>query len=586
MSDQRNLFIAIGLSLVILLGFQYFYEAPRQQAQQAEIKAKNAASADGSTAPVPSAGSPATIPGSAPATQQPGVTRDAVVATSARIKVDAPRLRGSIALTGGRIDDLLLRDYKVSIEKGSPEVTLLSPPGAPSPYYANFGWSGVDGVAVPDAKTVWQASGDVLRPGQPVTLTWDNGQGLKFVRVVEIDENYLFTVTQRVENNSANPVTLYPYGLISRTGTPKTLGFYILHEGPLGVFDETLKEVDYDDLQEGPKQEVSSTGGWIGITDKYWLTALMPDQKTAITGAFRHVGDGPEERYQTDFIAKQPVTVAVGASTSVTSRLFAGAKEVNLLDRYEETLGIARFDLAVDFGWFYFLTKPLFYVLDYFFKMLGNFGLAILALTVLVKLLFFPLANKSYRAMSKMKALQPEMTRLREKYGSDRQKLNQSMMELYKKEKVNPAAGCLPIAVQIPVFFALYKVMFVTIEMRHQPFYGWIQDLSAPDPTTIFNLFGLLPWDLPQFLMIGVWPLLMGISMYLQQLLNPQPADPVQAKIFLFMPLFFTFLLATFPAGLVIYWTWNNVLSITQQWVIMKRMGVPIGRKANAKRAT
>jgi YidC/Oxa1 family membrane protein insertase len=357
------------------------------------------------------------------------------------------------------------------------------------------------------------------------------------------------------------------------------LGFYILHEGPLGVFNDTLTEVDYDDLQEVPKNQTDSTGGWIGITDKYWLAALIPDQKIGYKGTFQYTQPGQTDRYQADILSQQPLQIANGGTAQTVSRLFAGAKEVHLLDRYEKQFGIARFDLAVDFGWFYFLTKPLFFVLDYFFNRLGNFGLAILALTVCVKLVFFPLANKSYKAMSKMKGLQPEMTKLRERHGDDRQKLNQEMMALYKKEKVNPAAGCLPIMIQIPVFFALYKVMFVTIEMRHQPFYGWIHDLSAPDPMTIFNLFGAIPWDPPQFLMIGIWPVFMGASMYLQQLLNPQPADPVQAKVFLFMPLFFTFLLGSFPAGLVIYWTWNNVLSITQQWVIMKRMGVPIGNK-------
>ena len=434
-------------------------------------------------------------------------------------------------------------------------------------------------LKVPDSKTVWQADHPSVQPSRPLTLSWDNGQGVRFIQVIEIDDNFMMTVTQRVENSSTQAISTHPYGRIARTHTPDTLGFYILHEGPLAVFNDTLKEVDYDDLQEGPADATKSTGGWIGITDKYWLAALIPDQKEPYTGTFRYSQPNKQDTYQADFMTQAPQVIAPGATAQTVSHIFVGAKEVNLLDRYEVQLGIARFDLAVDFGWFYFLTKPLFFVLDYFFKMLGNFGLAILLLTVCVKAIFFPLANKSYKSMSKMKALQPEMTKLKERHGGDRTKMNQEMMALYKKEKVNPASGCLPIMLQIPVFFALYKVMFVTIEMRHQPFFGWIHDLSAPDPMYLVTLFGAIPWDPPQFLLIGIWPVFMGISMYAQQLLNPQPADPVQAKIFLFMPLFFTFLLGSFPAGLVIYWTWNNLLSVTQQYIIMKRMGVPIKPK-------
>jgi len=588
MTDQRSLFIAIALSLVILLGFQYFYEMPRQQAIQEQRAAEQAAAGVTSTTDPSGATTPAAPQGAAGQAQTPAIpgataaapgldpsaAREAAKRQSPRIALAADRLTGSISLQGGRIDDIVLSDYNVTIDDDSPPVTLLSPPGSANPYYANFGWTpDDDSIAVPTNATEWSTSAGTLTSGRPVTLTWDNGAGVRFERVIEIDDSFMFTITQRVYNDTAAPVTLFPYGLISRTNTPETLGFYILHEGPLGVFQETLTEVDYDDLVDDGNVEASSTGGWLGITDKYWLTALVPDQQIPFRATFRHDGSSGSPRYQTDFISQNAVVVASGGNAEVRSRLFAGAKEVQILDRYEEAFKIDRFDLAVDFGWFYFLTKPLFYVLDYFFRLLGNFGLAILALTVLIKLVFFPLANKSYRAMSKMKVLQPEMMKLRERHGNDRQKLNQAMMELYKKEKVNPAAGCLPILIQIPVFFALYKVMFVTIEMRHQPFYGWIQDLSAPDPTTIFNLFGLIPWDVPNFLMLGIWPILMGLSMYLQQKLNPQPADPIQAKIFLIMPIMFTFLLAQFPAGLVIYWTWNNVLSIAQQWVIMKRVG-------------
>lgn len=587
MSDQRNLFIAIALSLTILVGFQFFYEIPRQEKlHEQRSKALIEESNNSSEEMMPGRSIPNTdmsmIPGvpsigeDVGPIEKSGAAREEAINKSRRVKIDAPRLQGTISLTGGRIDDLILRDYKVSIEEGSSSVTLFSPTGSPNPYYANFGWSAAD-LRVPDSKSNWRASSQTLVPGRPLILTWDNDQGVRFKRIIEVDNDFLFTVTQRVENNSEKAVKVYPYGLISRTGMPDTLGFYILHEGPLGVFNETLTEVDYDDLEESPQQEIPSSGGWIGVTDKFWLAALVPDQSATNASSFRYSEQGGKKRYQTDYIYKNPIEIGVGFSAEVKNRLFAGAKEVKLLDKYAEAHNIPRFDLAVDFGWFYFLTKPLFYFLDYFFQKLGNFGLAILALTVVIKLFFFPLANKSYKAMSKMKGLQPEMNRLRERHGSDRQKLNQSMMELYKREKVNPAAGCLPILIQIPVFFALYKVMFVTIEMRHQPFFGWIQDLSAPDPTSLFNLFGLIPWDVPTFLMIGIWPILMGASMYMQQLLNPQPADPIQAKIFLFMPLFFTFLLATFPAGLVIYWTWNNILSIAQQWVIMRRMGVPIG---------
>ncbi|HJM90459.1 MAG: membrane protein insertase YidC [Alphaproteobacteria bacterium] len=593
MSDQRNLIIAIGLSLAILLGFQFFFEAPRQERmqrlaeQQAAEQAKEASQGpDGSlipTAPAQSGapGAPTTgsIPGAPAMHAAPGATRNAALKRLPRVPVNGARLGGSIALKGGRIDDLTLLDYKTTIDDGSPAVTLFSPQDAPRPYFGQFGWIPIGELKVPDSKTVWQADHPSVQPSRPLTLSWDNGQGVRFIQVIEIDDNFMMTVTQRVENSSTQAISTHPYGRIARTHTPDTLGFYILHEGPLAVFNDTLKEVDYDDLQEGPADATKSTGGWIGITDKYWLAALIPDQKEPYTGTFRYSQPNKQDTYQADFMTQAPQVIAPGATAQTVSHIFVGAKEVNLLDRYEVQLGIARFDLAVDFGWFYFLTKPLFFVLDYFFKMLGNFGLAILLLTVCVKAIFFPLANKSYKSMSKMKALQPEMTKLKERHGGDRTKMNQEMMALYKKEKVNPASGCLPIMLQIPVFFALYKVMFVTIEMRHQPFFGWIHDLSAPDPMYLVTLFGAIPWDPPQFLLIGIWPVFMGISMYAQQLLNPQPADPVQAKIFLFMPLFFTFLLGSFPAGLVIYWTWNNLLSVTQQYIIMKRMGVPIKPK-------
>ena len=450
---------------------------------------------------------------------------------------------------------------------------LLSPAGSAHPYYAEFGWAAIEaGIELPGPETPWQADRRELTPGSPLTLNWRNGQGLEFTRTIAVDRNYMFTVNQRVVNAGTKAVTLHPWGIIARTGTPDTLGFYILHEGLLGVFNETLKEVDYDELVDEETIEATSTGGWIGLTDKYWLAALIPDQKEAIRAGFRHSLAEEKDKYQVDFLGATRALVP-GASIEVTSHFFAGAKQVQKLEGYQEALGISRFDLVIDWGWFPFLTKPIFIAIDYFNRMLGNFGLAILLFTVLMRILFFPLANKSFRSMGAMKKLQPEMVKMKERYGSDKAKLNQAMMELYKKEKVNPMAGCLPIALQIPVFFALYKVLFVTIEMRHAPFYGWIHDLSAPDPTNFFTLLGLIPWDPPQFLHLGVWPLAMGISMFLQQKLNPPPADPVQAKVFMMLPIVFTFLLANFPAGLVIYWTWNNILSMAQQWVIQKRVG-------------
>jgi YidC/Oxa1 family membrane protein insertase len=582
--EHRNMILAVVVSVVILLGFELFFSkkreaVPPQSASTgisetptpgAQPSAKPSAKSPpgGRSAATPTApGAKTTVAGAALA------SRKLALESSPRITVVSPRLHGSISLAGGDIDDLSLIDYREELDPESPEIILLSPSATPKAYYARFGWVGDEGVRLPDAETLWRADRTTLEPGRPVTLRWENGAGLRFTRTLSLDENYMFTVTQSVENAGAEAVKLFPYGLISRRGTPDVTGFYILHEGLLGVFDETLKEVDYDDLQDTGIVQQSSRGGWIGITDKYWLMALVPDQKATANSRFVHRRDDGTDMYQVDFLGEQ-MEIAPGATMGTEIHVFAGAKEVALLDGYESDLGIARFDLAIDFGWFYFLTKPIFYVLIYINERVGNYGVAILLLTVLIKLIFFPLANKSYTSMSKMKKLQPEMVKLREQFGEDKSRLNQEMMALYKREKANPASGCLPIIVQIPVFFALYKVLFVTIEMRHAPFFGWIQDLSAPDPATVFNLFGLIPLDLPEFLMIGVWPLIMGLTMFLQQKLNPQPADPMQAKIFMFLPIMFTFLLARFPAGLVIYWAWNNLLSIIQQKVIMVRMGV------------
>jgi YidC/Oxa1 family membrane protein insertase len=585
MTDQKNLILALVISFAILMGFQFFYEMPRMEAEQAqmtELERQQGASAPGaapSDAPRPEAG---TSNGAAPAV--PGgltigvdLNREQALALAPRIPIRTPNMTGSLSLKGARIDDVVLTDYQTTLRPDSEPIHLLDPTGLRRPYYAEFGWVAAPdaAVALPNAETVWQAQGDTLSPESPVTLSWDNGEGLVFQRKISLNEEYLFTVEQTVRNTGGAEVTLYPYGLISRGGIPELTGFYILHEGPLGVFDGTLSEVDYEDLQEdGDVQPVSEgPGGWIGITDKYWLAALMPNQAETYSWNFKHTIRNQVSRFQVDYLGTAK-TVPAGGELSIDNRLFAGAKVLDILDTYETEYGVANFDLAIDFGWFYFLTKPFLQVLTFFNGLLGNFGLAILALTVLIKLLFFPLANKSYTSMAKMKKLTPKLQEMREKYGDDKQRLNQEMMQLYKTEKVNPAAGCLPILVQIPVFFSLYKVLFVSIEMRQAPFYGWIQDLSAPDPTSLFNIFGLIPWDPPQMLMIGAWPVLMGVTMFLQQRLNPQPTDPVQAKVFMFLPLLFTVLLANFAAGLVIYWTWNNLLSILQQWVIMKRMGV------------
>ena len=572
MSEQRNLILAIVLSVAIILGFQYFYEIPRmkqaqQQASEGEVATevqKPAPAAAPGTAEVPSAAGP----------EIETMLLEKVLERLPRMPLDNGRLFGSMALESGRLDDVLLTDYRESIEPDSPNIRLLRPAGLPDSYFAEFGWVAPEAkVPLPDASTRWRATGERLGRDRPVELVWDNGAGLTFTRRISVDSDYMFTIVREVTNGGDEPVTLYPYALVSRWGTPRTLGYYILHEGPIGVLDGVLQEINYDDLVEEGKVALESRGGWLGFTDKYWLVALVPDQDREISATFRYSAPDGKPRYQADFVGR-PVTVPPGGSLSVTDRIFVGAKEVNLLDRYSEELGIPLFDRAVDFGWFYFLTKPMFKVLHFLYTLTGNYGIAILILTLLIRALLFPLANKSYRAMSKMKQLQPEMMKIRERFGNDKARMNQELMALYKREKVNPMSGCLPIIVQIPIFFSLYKVLFVSIEMRHAPFFGWIRDLSAPDPTSVFNLFGLIPWDPPAFLQIGALPLLMGFTMWLQQKLNPQPADPVQARVMMMLPIMFTFLFASFPAGLVLYWTWTNILSIAQQWLIMRRMGV------------
>ena len=579
MTDQRNMFLAIVVSMAILFGWDYFFSPDPLPPENVAETAQTPATA-GSDAALPLAQGLGSAPGMVTA-----VDRESAINATTRARINTESLHGSVPLTGLRFDDLTLVKYRETTDPKSPEIKLLSPAGAPSPYYAEIGWLSADSsLVLPAADTAWTTGigTSELTADRPLVLTWDNGAGLTFRRTITLDRDYMFTVYDEVENTSSTAVSLFPYGLVARTNTPDIQGFFILHEGPLGVFDETLKELDYDDLQETPLETVSSNGGWIGFTDKYWLTALAHDQDQSIEAAFRYSTPDGRDRYQTDFRAKDAIVIAPGATASAKTYLFAGAKEVELLDGYEENLGIDRFDLAIDFGWFYFLTKPFFYCLIWLQGVLGNFGLAILGLTIGLRLLLYPLADKQFRAMTKLKKLQPEMKKLQERYSDDRTRMNQELMELYKREKANPAAGCLPILVQIPIFFALYKVLFVTIEMRHAPFFGWIQDLSAPDPFGLLIGFGLFNWDVPQSLQIvnvGIWPIIMGITMFLQQRLNPQPADPMQQKIFMLLPIVFTFLLGSFPAGLVIYWAWNNTLSIAQQWVIMRRMGVSASGK-------
>lgn len=570
--DQKRLFLAIAISIAILFAFEAImpHHNQRQLAQSAAQTTKTTPS-EATPAPTGNPASPGTQPVSVPAPRE-----------VPRLPIDAPRLEGSISLLGAKLDDLVLRDYRVGVEKNAPLVRLLEPQSDPQPYYVQFGWSAPAGAAIrlPGNDTLWTASGGPLAPGHPVTLRWSNGAGLDFEIVFSIDDNYMFEVQQHVRNATGAPVALYPWERIRRDYTPQTAGYYILHEGLLGVLGGRLQELTYKKAKsEGDKNggvALSQTGegGWAGITDKYWLTALIPDQRADVTAAFRHILEDGSDRYQVDFVAAAPQQVAPGSAASTESRVFAGAKEVHLLTRYETADHIPLFSYAVDFGWFWFLTKPIFYALDWLNSMLGNFGLAILVFTVCVKALFFPLAARSYRSMSKMKLLAPKIQSLRERYKDDPTRLQTEMMQLYKAEKVNPASGCLPMLVQVPVFFSLYKDIFVTIEMRQAPFFGWIRDLSAVDPTNVFNLFGLLPFDptrISPFLHIGAWPLIMGFTMFAQQKMNPPPPDPAQARMFQFMPVIFTFMLARFPAGLVIYWSWNNALTVLQQYLIQRR---------------
>jgi len=589
--EQKNLLLAIILSAIIMVGFQWYnssqmspkVENPVPQEPKTNlptlpepITPSTKLNTKGATTPSNTAELAVPIPGSKFITTQAEALRKAL-ANTPRLRIESERVTGSISLVGAKIDDLTLKNYRETIQPESKNISLLLPFGSSKPYYADFGWVSGD-TQVPNSKTIWKSNSQKLTPRTPISLTWKNADGISFIQEISLDSNFMFTIKQRVENNGTKSATVYPYGRISRTGTPDITDFYILHEGMLGIFDDVLKEIDYDEIQENKLIEIKSKGGWVGITDKYWLTALIPDQNSNIDTRFSDQIREGKDNYQVDFRGNAQKIVP-GAATETKSKLFAGAKEAQLILDYRDQLNITRFDLAIDWGWFEFLTKPIFFALVYFTKYLGNMGLSILLLTVLIKLAFFPLANKSYRAMSKMKLLQPEMIKIRDRFKDDKAKMNQEVMQLYKREKANPAAGCLPILPQIPVFFALYKVVFVTIELRHAPFYGWIKDLSAADPLTPLNLFGLINWTPPEIIAIGVWPIIMGATMYIQQKLNPPPPDPMQAKIFMFLPIMFTFMLARFPSGLVIYWAWNNALSVLQQYVIMRKAGAPIGNQ-------
>jgi len=557
MTDNRNLILTIVLTGAILLGWQYLWPAK---------PASHAPSPAATTSDLPRA------PGQ-PVVAAPPEQKLADLKAAPRVTLSNKELEGSIALTGARIDDISLLRYRETTDPNSPDIMLLSPAAGIGAYYAEFGWvgGGDSKLVLPNSDSRWIADSDKLTPDHPVTLTWDNGQGLRFVRKIELDDGSMFTITDRVENQSGSEITLFPYGLLSRWGTPKTADMTTLYEGPQGALDGTMKEVKYKKLREDEHMVThDSVGGWLGFNDKYWLTALIPDQSLAIQGRFSWRVADNMDRYQSDWLGGAQ-TVPAGGSVEVTSRLFTGAKELAALDRYSDEYHLPLFDRAIDFGWFYWLAKPFFYLLRFIHTLVPNFGVAILVMTVVIRGAFFPIANRSYKSMNKMRALQPEMKRLQAKYADDKAKLQQEIMALYKREKVNPVSGCLPILLQIPVFFALYKVLLVTIEMRHAPFIGWIHDLSAPDPLTVFNLFGLIPWNPPGFLHIGVYALIMGGGLFVQQRLSPQPTDPVQAKMMTLMPLIFIFTMGSFPVGLVIYWAWSNMLAILQQWVMIKR---------------
>ena len=552
--DTKNVIAAISLSAAVIILYGLFFAPPPKEInnlnQEKTVLNSEAPKLDSSDKFIE-------------------ISREDALKESERVKFENKNIKGSISLLGGTIDDLVFKNYTETLD-GKNKITLLHPKKFGQGYYVETGWvSSSKNIDLPNSQTVWKVEGnEKLAPNQPVTLSWSNKQGINFKKKIKIDEKFLFSIDQTVINKTDKSYDFYSYGQIIRNKAPEITNFYILHEGLIGVFDEQLVEEDYEDIREKEFSKNANTG-WLGITDKYWITTLIPEENKSFRADFDF-----KDKFRANFIETKPLELSPNATVSSNVRVIVAAKEVDVIDGYAESSKIAKFDLAIDWGWFYFFTKNFFFAIDYFFKLTGNFGIAIILITICIRILFFPLANYSFRSMAKMKVLQPEMTRLKELHKDDKMKLQQEMMALYKKEKVNPVSGCLPIFIQIPFFFAIYKVLFVTLEMRHQPFYGWIEDLSERDPTSIFNLFGLIPWDPPSFLIIGVWPCLMGLTMYLQQKLNPTPPDPIQQKIFMFFPLFLTIILAPFPSGLVIYWTINNVLTMAQQVVIMKQTKV------------
>lgn len=559
-NNPLNLIFAIALSVAIIFGWQHFYEKPRIEQEATVQKAYNKELEQAKKKTI---------------AEGPALTRDEAITdnNNQRVKIKSSLLSGSISLKGLRFDDLTLLHYKQDVAEDSGPVELFSPSGSRDGYFAEIGWvSSSFPDLVPHSGAVWQADSEELTPNKPVNLVWRNSEGSEFKVTVSMDDNYLFTIKQTVQNNSGKPLTIQNYGLINQNYNATEKLVNILHQGPISVTDGQLNEYNYDDVKDKKNQKFASSKlDWIGITDKYWLSAIVPDKAASYSSNFNYAIKGGFEKFQVDFISPAEI-VEPGHEFSRTHRLFAGAKKVDLLDKYELELDIKLFDRAIDFGWFYVLTKPVFNALNFFYKYIHNFGISILIVTIIIKLLMFSLANKSYRSMKKMKNLQPAIERIKALCGDDKAKLNQEIMNLYKQEKVNPVSGCLPLLIQIPVFFSIYKVLYVTIEMRHAPFYGWVRDLSAPDPTNIFNLFGLLPFSPPSFLSIGAWPLIMALTMFLQQRMSPEPSDPVQAQVMKFMPLIFLVMFSSFPVGLLIYWSWNNVLSIIQQYYI-NRLG-------------
>ena len=555
--DSKNVIAAISLSAAVIIIYGLFFAPPPPDPKKINNEKNNIVE---STSEAPSLDQNVEVS---------KISRNEAIENEDRVQFENSTVIGSISLVGGSIDDLTFKKYTNTLN-GDDNVILLNPKKVKDGYYIETGWATANkNINLPNSKTIWTIEGNnKLTPNSPIKLSWTNDQNIKFIKDISIDDQYLFKVNQTIINNSEKTYNFYPYGQIIRNLAPEIIDFFILHEGLIGVFDDQLVEEDYDDIEE-KKFSINADKGWLGITDKYWITSLIPQENRKFRTDFDY-----KNKFRANFIETSATEIGANETKSNEIKIIIAAKEVDIIDGYAENLNISKYDLAIDWGWFYFLVKPLFFLIDYFFKLTGNFGIAIILITICIRIVFFPLANYSFKSMAKMKVLQPEMTRLKELHKEDKMKLQQEMMALYKKEKVNPVSGCLPIFIQIPFFFAIYKVLFVTLEMRHQPFYGWIKDLSERDPTSIFNLFGLIPWDPPSFLLIGVWPCLMGLSMYLQQKLNPTPPDPIQAKIFAFFPLFLTVILAPFPSGLVIYWTINNILTMAQQYVIIKRTTV------------